>query len=104
ERSLDSPENRSFDAYPRARYLSQQFVEELCSIDGMPTLIKEIERVIFEAHPPLWRDGAADFDDLLDLRAAKFRGIRRNEASALTTISTQIGTEMEKTWQVGQLK
>jgi hypothetical protein len=64
------------DAYPRARYLSQQFVEELCSIEGMPALIKEIERVIFEAHPSLERDGAADFDELLENRARQYRDAR----------------------------
>jgi len=38
-------------AYPRARYLSQQFVEELCSSKGASEgLIGEIERVIYEAH------------------------------------------------------
>jgi hypothetical protein len=51
--TLASPVNWSSEAYPRARYLSQQFVETLCSIEGMPTLIREIERVIFEAHPTL---------------------------------------------------
>lgn len=57
-RPLDAPVNRAADAYARARYLSQQFVEELCSIEGMPKLVKEIERVIFEAHPSIDRDGA----------------------------------------------
>jgi hypothetical protein len=34
------------------RYLSQQFVEELCSASGLTDgLLREIERVIFEAHP-----------------------------------------------------
>ena len=67
---LDAPVNQSSDAYARARYLSQQFVEELCSIEGMPALINEIERVIFEAHPSLDRDGAIDFDELLDYEPA----------------------------------
>ncbi len=75
-RPLDAPINRSADAYPRVRYLSQQFVEELCSIEGMPALIKEIERVIFEAHPSLERDGAVDFEELLERRARQFRDTR----------------------------
>jgi hypothetical protein len=70
-RPLDSPVNRAPDAYPRARYLSQDFVEELCSLEGMPTLIREIERVIFEAHPSLQRDGAVDFQELLEARTGK---------------------------------
>lgn len=102
--SLDSPVNCSPDAYPRARYLSQQFVEELCSVEGMPRLIKEIERVIFEAHPSLERDGAVDFDELLELRARRYRDARIREEAALATLSDQIGIEMEKSRQVAPLK
>ncbi len=53
---------------PRVEYLSQQFVEHLCSSDG-PTneLMKEIERVIFNAHKPENRKGTDCFKDLLDL-------------------------------------
>ena len=101
---LDSPENRSSDAYPRARYLSQQFVEDLCSIDGMPTLIAEIERVIFEAHPSLERDGAIDISELLELRAGGYRDARGREEAALANISDQLGIEMEKTREVKPLK
>ena len=101
---LDSPENRSSDAYPRVRYLSQQFVEDLCSIEGMPTLVAEIERVIFEAHPSLERDGAVEFGELLELRAAGYRDTRAREEAALANISDQIGIEMEKTREVGPLK
>lgn len=102
-RSLASPVNTSFDSYPRARYLSQQFVEELCSIEGMPTLIREIERVIFEAHPANERDGMADFDELLSLRAGPYRDSRDREEAALVQISDQIGIEMEKSRQVAAL-
>jgi ABC-type lipoprotein export system ATPase subunit len=101
--SLALPASVFPDAYPRARYLSQQFVEELCSIEGMPKLIREIERVIFEAHPVLDRDGAADFDELLELRASECRDTRDREVSALADVSDQIGVEMEKTKLVGTL-
>ena len=103
-RPLYAPINQSADAYPRARYLSQQFVEDLCSIEGMPKLILEIERVIFEAHPLIERNGALDFDELLELRAGEFRQARTREESALATISDQIGIEMEKSREVSQLK
>ncbi|MGX9943171.1 TrlF family AAA-like ATPase [Bradyrhizobium denitrificans] len=102
--ALDSPVNWSSETYPRARYLSQQFVETLCSIEGMPNLIREIERVIFEAHPSLERDGAIDFDELLELRAREYRDSRKLEETSLATISEQIGTEMEKTRLIGGLK
>ena len=101
---LDAPVDRSADAYPRARYLSQQFVEDLCSIEGMPTLIAEIERVIFEAHSSLERDGAVDFGELLELRAGGHRDARAREEAALANISDQIGIEMEKTREVKPLE
>lgn len=103
-RPLDSPVSWLPDAYPRARYLSQQFVEELCSIEGMPALIKEIERVIFEAHPSLERDGAVDFDELLELRARRYRDARIREETALANLSDQIGIEIEKSRQIEPLK
>ena len=83
--------------YPRARYLSQQFVEELCSAQGMTdALMREIERVIFEAHALADRDGAVDFNELLDLRAMRFREARKREENALADISERIGVELEK--------
>jgi hypothetical protein len=64
--------------YLRARYLSQKFVEELCSADGLKDdLLSEIERVIFEAHSTLDRDGATDFGERLDLQTAVLREIGR---------------------------
>ena len=101
---LDSPVNRSPDAYARARYLSQRFVEELCSIEGMPKLIEEIERVIFEAHPSLERDGAVDFNELLKLRAGGYRDARAREKAGLASISDQIGIEIEKSREVKPLE
>ena len=103
-RALDAPGDGSADAYPRVRYLSQQFVEELCSIEGMPTLIEEIERVIFEAHPSLEREGAFDFGELLERRAGGHRDTRSLEEAALANISDQIGIEMEKARRVEQLQ
>ena len=103
ERALDAPVDRSSDAYERARYLSQQFVEELCSIEGMPKLIEEIERVIFEAHPSLEREGAFDFGELLERRAGGHRDERAREEAALANISDQIGIEMEKAREVKPL-
>jgi energy-coupling factor transporter ATP-binding protein EcfA2 len=99
-RPLDAPVNCSSKAYPRARYLSQQFVEHLCSIDGMPSLIAEIERVIFEAHPTLERDGTVNFEELLELRACGYRDSRARDEAALANISEQIGVELEKSRQV----
>jgi predicted ATPase len=85
------------DQYPRARYLSQKFVEELCSADGITdALLLEVERVIFEAHPLVDRDGSLDFQELLDLRATRFRNKREREQDGIAQVSDQIGTEAEK--------
>lgn len=96
-RGLDGSDDWSAAEYPRARYLSQKFVEELCSATGMTDeLLREIERVIFEAHPLADRDGAVDFEELRDLRTMRFREARAREEEALADISDRIGTELEK--------
>jgi hypothetical protein len=104
-RELDGSNQSESAQYSRARYLSQQFVEELCSAAGVTdALMREIERVIFEAHPLSDRDGAADFDELLELRATRFRMARRREEEALSNLSEQIGIELEKQKLVEGLK
>ena len=71
----------------------------------MPALIKEIERVIFEAQPArVDQEGVTDFEELLELRAGRYRDARRREETALANLSDQIGIEMEKTKQVAPLK
>jgi len=90
--------------YPRARYLSQQFVEELCSSKGMTdSLLREIERVIFESHPLLERDGALDFAELLERRASRFRQARAREEHTLVQLSERIGAELDKVRQLDEL-
>ena len=96
-RSLDGSDSDGPTSFPRVRYLSQQFVEELCSARG-PTdgLIAEIERVVFEAHPHESRDGALDFDELRERRTQRFRQARAREAEAILQVSRRIGEEFEK--------
>lgn len=56
---------------PRVQYLSQKFVDDLCSAEGLAdSLVEEIERVIFNAHPVDEREGASSFKELYLLRAA----------------------------------
>ena len=86
-----------FDRSARARYLSQQFVDELCSSTGMTDeLLKEIERVVFDSHSISDRDGAVSFNDLLDIRATRPRQARGREETALAQVSERIGLELEK--------
>jgi hypothetical protein len=104
-RGLGGSDEWSAAEYPRARYLSQKFVEELCSATGMTDdLLREIERVIFEAHPLAERDGATDFEELRDLRTMRFRKARARGEDALADISERIGTDLEKIKLVASLK
>lgn len=82
---------------PRARYLSQKFVEDLCSSDGMTDdLLREIERVVFDAHPFNERESATNFQEMVDLKAGRYRDIREREEIALANVSDRLGTEIEK--------
>lgn len=91
--------------YPRARYLSQKFVEELCSADGMKDeLLDEIHRVIFEAHDTLERDGATDFGELHALRTSVLKDSRERDEDAIAAVSNQIGVEREKQTQLTGLR
>ncbi len=101
---LDYEYDQELDGrFPRARYLSQKFVEELCSADGVTdALLAEIERVIFEAHPN--KDGTFNFDELLELRASRYRLAREREEEAIETLSDQIGLEREKKLRVAGVK
>lgn len=102
---LDGSDELAWDDIPRARYLSQQFVEELCSAHGMTdTLMAEIERVILESHSLADRDGAVSFEELLDMRATRFREARVREESTLADLSERIGIDLEKDRLVPGLK
>lgn len=69
---------------PHVQYLSQQFVEQLCSSEGLDdSLVAEIQRVIFNAHPEIDRMGAEDFASLLSLRLERARESRERQRQAL---------------------
>src|SRR3546814_1263560 len=96
-RALNGSDANGPFSYERVRYLSQQFVEELCSSTGLTDgLLREIERVIFEAHPDETRDGALNFVELLEQRASRHRLARAREAEAVAQISDRISTGLEK--------
>jgi hypothetical protein len=111
-RSLDGRDANGHMSFLRARYLSQQFVEELCSTKGASDgLVAEIERVIFESHSQDDREGAIDFAALRDQQTARFQQAREREADAIADTSGRIATEFEKeslvaalATQVGQKK
>jgi len=96
-RHLDGRDANGPLAYPRARYLSQQFVEELCSSKGASEgLIRETERVIFEAHPVDERDGAVNFAELREHRTQRFQQARQREVESIAAASERIADEFEK--------
>lgn len=102
---LDGRDVNDSWAYPRARYLSQQFVEELCSSRGASEgLVGEIERVIFEAHASEDQDGALDFSQLREHRTQRYQQARAREAEAIDAISERIALEIEKQALVNNLK
>ncbi|MDM8011862.1 MAG: AAA family ATPase [Parasphingorhabdus sp.] len=94
---VDATEQDNFQIQ-RAQYLSQQFVDRLCSSDGVSDeLLKEVERVVFDSHSVSTRDGATDFNELLVLRAARHREARSRDELGLINLSERIGEEIEKT-------
>ena len=77
---LQHVEAEDFFDSPRVQYLSQQFVDTLCSAEGVTDeLLAEVERVIYQSHPPEDRMGTTSFRELLDLRAARGRTIRQSQ-------------------------
>ncbi|MGF1630446.1 MAG: TrlF family AAA-like ATPase [Kiloniellaceae bacterium] len=109
-RALDGSDANGHMTFPRARYLSQQFVEELCSAKGVSDgLVDEIERVIFESHSQDDREWALDFAELRDQQISRFQQARERESEAIADISERVATEFENesfvatlTTQVGQ--
>lgn len=76
------------------RYLSQQFVEQLCSAEGLAVeLRQEIERVIFEATEPTERLDADSFDQLADIHLGPIRKQREAYQDAIEKTSSQVVAE-----------
>lgn len=103
-RHLDGRDVNNAMSYPRACYLSQQFVEELCSSKGASEgLIREVERVIFEAHGLDEQDGAVSFTELRDHRTRRFLQARQREVDSIAATSEHIAHELEKEALIGSL-
>lgn len=83
--------DRDENAERPVRYLSQQFVEKLCAGDGISTdLISEIERVVFNTWPIEQRQGATNFNELLDIRLQSARTRQSAELDAVAALSEAI--------------
>lgn len=82
---------------PRVQYLSQQFVDQLCSAEGIKDeLLDEIERVIFQAHPAVDRMGADTFDELRELRTSRARASRVRHEAVLSETIAALNNERER--------
>jgi hypothetical protein len=76
------------------RYLSQQFVEQLCSAEGLAVeLRREIERVIFEATEPTDRLDADSFEQLAAVYLDPIRRQRRALQDDIGSTSAQVVAE-----------
>lgn len=94
---LTKTDMEDFLASPYVQYLSQQFVDQLCSAEGLnDALVNEIERVIFNAHLLNERQGADSFQELLGLRLETSRQKRERQQQALTRASADLTDERVK--------
>ncbi|WP_372027431.1 AAA family ATPase [Tistrella mobilis] len=90
-------EMEDFYDSPRVQYLSQQFVDSLCSAEGVTDeLLAEVERVIYQAHPAEDRMGTTTFRELLDLRAARGRALRHSHEEALADAASELNVERDR--------
>ena len=82
---------------PHVQYLSQQFVDQLCSAEGLNgELITEIERVIFNSHPLSERSGASSFKELLQIRLESSTQKRERQHETLKKASSDLTEERVK--------
>lgn len=82
-----------FDA-PHVQYLSQQFVEQLCSSEGLnDSLVEEIHRVIFNSHAEVDRLGAEDFNALLSASLEQARESRERQKQTLARVADAMTAE-----------
>lgn len=82
---------------PHVQYLSQQFVDQLCSAEGLEDpLVREIERVVFDAHPDADRLDATSFDELLDIRLRGARTSRSRQVESISKLSETMTSEQAR--------
>jgi energy-coupling factor transporter ATP-binding protein EcfA2 len=81
---------------PEVRYLSQQFVERLCSSDDLgQELLTEIESVVFDAIPNEERLEAINFDDLSHIKLEQTQRMRSTYLDSITRFTEVVAKEDE---------
>ena len=105
EADLGDLENTGLFESPRVQYLSQQFVDRLCSAECMTDeLLAEIERIIYMAHPSEDRMGTTTFRELIDLKAAHGRSMRQSHEEMMAEITMQLNLERGRREALPQLE
>lgn len=81
---------------PRVRYLSQQFVEQLCSPTGLGRpLLEEMERIVFNAIPHRERLEALTFQELREIHQAHLVTERESAREVIRAATERITAERE---------
>lgn len=92
EARLGDPANE--DTRPFVRYLSQQFVDRLCSSDDLgKELLEQIESVVFQSIPDEDRLGTGSFAELRDLRLEQVRRMRDEHLGTIQSLTQAIALE-----------
>lgn len=74
---------------PRLQYLSQQFVDELCSTEGpSDSLMDEMHKVVFNSHSVTEREGATSFHELSSIRCSDALLKRQRSEDALAEVAS----------------
>jgi hypothetical protein len=81
---------------PRVQYLSQQFVDQLCSAERVTDeLLEELERVVFQSHAVDERFGCQSFRELLNFRTELSRSHRARQEDAIREFTEELSTERD---------
>lgn len=79
---------------PWVRYLSQQFVDRLCSSDDLAgELLEQIESVVFQAIADEDRYGATSFSELRDVRLEQVGRMREDQLEAIQRFAQAVAQE-----------
>lgn len=92
--NLRPGEEPDFESWPEARYLSQHFVERLCSASGMATELRaEMERVVYEKTESTDRLETNSFEELLAVHVRPIADRRAELQTSILSISHDIVRE-----------
>lgn len=95
--AFSSIEHEDLIDAPHVQYLSQQFVDQLCSAEGLEDpLIREIERVVFDAHADVDRLDATNFSEMLSDRLRSARTSRARNVDSIAKLSESMTAEQAR--------